>query len=284
MNNRINFSVLKNHQMIKSPNDTVIVDLKDNVLTITLNRPKVLNALNRDMAEALAAITQSINQKSNIRVVRIEGAGEHFMAGGDLKYFQTIKDNSSDRNAFANRFKDFIPDAQAPIQHLRNLSQPVVASVHGSVAGYGFSLMNACDMVVAANNTVFTIAYSLIGTSPDGGSSWTLPRIVGYRRAFELMALSDRFSAETALQYGLINEIAALDTVEKTVADLVKRLVSAPELAIAETKRLLARSPHQTLLEQLADEEVSFAQCAAHPDFEEGISAFLEKRSPRFNQ
>ena len=188
-----------------------------------------------------------------------------------------------DSKAFAEKFEKFVPEAQAPIRRLRSLRQPVLASVRGSAAGYGFSLMNACDMVIAADNAVFTIAYARIGISPDGGSSWTLPRIVGYRRAFELMALSDRFDAATALQFGLVNRVVALSDLDEETASLAGRLVAAPAVAIGNTKQLLALSPGRDLEEQLAAEGDSFVECAAQPDFEEGLNAFLEKRPAKFN-
>ena len=269
--------------MIESPNDTVQVELNNHLLTITLNRPDMMNALNRDMTTALGEITESIPKESDVRVVLLQGAGDHFMAGGDLKEFQVMRENVSDSKAFAKQFEEFVPEAQAPIRRLRSLRQPVLASVRGSAAGYGFSLMNACDMVIAADNAVFTIAYSRIGISPDGGSSWTLPRIVGYRRAFELMALSDRFDAATALQFGLVNRVVALSDLDEETASLAGRLVAAPAVAIGNTKQLLARSPGHNLEEQLAAEGGSFVECAAQPDFEEGLNAFLEKRPAKFN-
>ena len=269
--------------MIESPNDTVQVELNNHLLTITLNRPDMLNALNRDMTTALGTITESISKESDVRVVLLQGAGDHFMAGGDLKEFQVMRENAVDSKAFAKKFEKFVPEAQAPIRRLRSLRQPVLASVRGSAAGYGFSLMNACDMVIAADNAVFTIAYARIGISPDGGSSWTLPRIVGYRRAFELMALSDRFDAATALEFGLVNRVVALSDLDEETASLAGRLVAAPAVAIGNTKQLLARSPAHNLEEQLAAEGDSFVECAAQPDFEEGLNAFLEKRPAKFN-
>jgi len=269
--------------MIESPNDTVRVELDNHLLTITLNRPDMLNALNRDMTKALGVITEAIPQEPAVRVVLLQGAGDHFMAGGDLKEFQAMRENAPNSKAFAKKFEEFVPEAQAPILRLRSLRQPVLASVRGSAAGYGFSLMNACDMVIAADNAVFTIAYARIGISPDGGSSWTLPRIVGYRRAFELMALSDRFDAATALQFGLVNRVVGLSDLDQETASLAGRLVAAPAVAIGNTKQLLARSPGRNLEEQLAVEGDSFVECAAQPDFEEGLNAFLEKRSAKFN-
>ena len=157
--------------MIESPNETVRVESYENLLTITLTRPHALNSLNLDMTEALSTITAAIPQESNIRAVLLKGAGEHFMAGGDLKLFKKMHDNSPGRSSFAQLFKELMPKVQAPIRELRRLPQPVLASVQGSVAGYGFSLMNACDMVIAANNAIFTTAYARIGASPDGGST-----------------------------------------------------------------------------------------------------------------
>ena len=270
--------------MIESPNDTIKVELRESLLTVTLNRPTVLNVLNRDMTDALAVVAEQIISDSDVRVVLLRGAGNHFMAGGDLKWFQAMRDLAPNQTQFAREFEHLVPEAQKPIRLLRSIRQPVLASVRGSVAGYGFSLMNACDMVIAADDAVFTIAYSRIGTSPDGGSSWTLPRIVGYRRAFELMVLGDRFDAETALQFGLINRMVTVSNLEQETAALTKRFLNAPAFAIGNTKRLLAQSAHSNLEQQLSAESESFVQCTSHPDFEEGLTAFLEKRRARFNR
>ena len=159
----------------------------------------------------------------------------------------------------------------------------MLASVQGSVAGYGFSLMNACDMVIAANNTFFTIAYPRIGASPDGGSTWTLPRVIGYRRTFELMALGDKFDAPTAHAFGIVNQLTELGQLEKQTTELAQRLVAAPALAISNTKKLLFDSPGNSLEQQLSREGECFVECSEHADFEEGINAFLDKRSPNFN-
>ena len=270
--------------MIESPNDTVLVNLDDHLLTITLNRPTALNALNYDMNYALNQITKSIIDHSEVRVIIIRGAGDHFMAGGDLKSFKAKSDAEPDRVAFSAQFQELVLEAQKPIRLLRRMRQPVLASVHGSAAGYGFSLMNACDMVIAADNAVFTIAYSRIGVSPDGGSTWTLPRIVGYRRAFELMALSDRFDAETALRFGLVNNVVDLSILDVETTKLARQLASGSAYAIGNTKELLSRSSRLDLEEQLSAETVSFVDCASQPDFEEGLTAFIEKRPAQFNR
>ena len=195
------------------------------------------------MTDALCAITEQIPHNSDVRVILLQGAGDHFMAGSDLKSFQVMRNLTSDHARFVKNIKELVQQAQKPIRLLRDLRQPVLASVHGSVSGYGFSLMNACDMVIAADNTVFTSAYSQIGASPDGGSSWTLPRIVSYRRAFELMILGDRLDVTTALQFGLINKVVGTSRLKEETIALADRLVNAPALAIGNTKQLLSRAP-----------------------------------------
>ena len=270
--------------MIEPPNDTIAVELKNNLLTVTLNRPTVLNALNQDMINALTDVTQQIITDSDVRVVLLQGAGDNFMAGGDLKSFHEMRKLAPDQATFAKKFEQLVPEAQKPIRTLRKLRQPVLASVRGSVAGYGLSLMNACDMVIAADDAVFTVAYSRIGASPDGGSSLTLPSIIGYRRAFELMALGDRFDGNTALQFGLINKLVSISSFEEATAALAQRLLDSPAFAIGNMKQLLGRSSQTELEKQLSAEEISFVQCASHPDFEEGLLAFFEKRTAHFNR
>ena len=165
---------------------------------------------------------------------------------------------------------------------LRRAPKPVLAAVHGAVAGAGFSIMLACDLVLAAVGTQFSLAYSRIGVSPDGGATWFLPRLAGYQKALELMLLADTVDTETLLQLGVINRVVAADQLAAETEKLTRRLAVGPARAYAETKALVNRALHDGLAAHLEAEALAFARCAATADFAEGVTAFMEKRKPVF--
>jgi 2-(1,2-epoxy-1,2-dihydrophenyl)acetyl-CoA isomerase len=165
---------------------------------------------------------------------------------------------------------------------LRRAPKPVLASVHGTVAGAGVSLMAAADLALAAEGTKFMMAYSRIGTSPDGGATYFLPRVVGSRKALELMLLSDALDALDALRIGLVNWVVGAERLAGETEVIARRLAQGATRAFAETKRLVNESQDQTLAAQLGAEVEAFARCAATRDFAEGVSAFVEKRKPDF--
>jgi len=162
------------------------------------------------------------------------------------------------------------------------MPKPALASVAGACAGFGVSLMAACDLALVASDATFSLAYCRIGISPDGGSTWTLPRIVGRRRAFELALLGDRFGAEEALAMGLANRVVAPQALAAETEALARRLAAGPARALARTKALLEASPGATLAEQLEAEAAAFLDGVTEGEFEEGVRAFVEKRAPRF--
>ncbi len=268
--------------MISSPNPTVDVQTADGVCTITLNRPERLNAIDRDLAAALVHVTAAAGDDETIRAVVVRGTGDHFMAGGDLAFFKTWLDEDTDRSHQRDRFEGFVREAHPSILALREMRKPVIAGVQGAVAGFGVSLMLACDLVVAAEDAVFTLAYSLIGTSPDGSSTHMLPRVVGLKRAFEMMLLADRFGAAEAHEWGMINGVVPAAELDGAVAELAARLAAGPTHAYGNTKALLNATFDRPLEEQLDAEAANFADCAVTEDFAEGITAFLEKRAARF--
>ena len=250
------------------------------VLTLTLNRPKVLNAINGPLSEQLFDELATVENDARIRCVVIRGAGGNFMAGGDLKLFHGELDRESDeRRRF---FEKFVYQVHPLIQVIKRLPKPVVASVEGAVGGFGISLMLACDLVVAADSSFYTMAYCSIGTSPDGSSTYFLPRSVGLKKAMELALLCERFDAETAHDLGMVNWVVPHKTLVSETAKLSRRLANGPTRAYGNTKKLLNASLHSTLDDQLQSEAESFAACAGTSDFAEGITAFIEKRKAIF--
>lgn len=262
--------------------DTILVERDGPVATLTLNRPASLNVLDFAMMDGLVAATAALAADDALRVVIVRGAGGHFMAGGDIRTFAGELDRPpAERTA---RFQDLIHRLHAAIETLHGMPQVVVAQVHGAVAGFGLSLMNACDLVIAADTAYFASAYKAIATTPDGGGTWSLPRLVGLRRALEIMLVGDRFDAQQALAWGLVNRVVPAAELDATVRALAHGLAAGPVLAMRNTRRLLRDSGDRPLSGQLAAEAASFGACAATGDFREGISAFLEKRPARFGE
>jgi 2-(1,2-epoxy-1,2-dihydrophenyl)acetyl-CoA isomerase len=202
------------------------------------------------------------------------------MAGGDLHTFaEALSHPPAERQV---NFTNLILHLHAAIENFQRMPAPVVASAHGAVAGFGLSLMCACDLAIAADDAYFTSAYRHIALTPDGGLTHTLPRIVGVRKAMEIVLLGERFDAQEALRLGLVNRVVPAADLDTATAALVRALVAGPAHAIGNGKRLVNQSLGQSLPAQLQAEAVSFGECAAAADFVEGINAFLAKRPPRF--
>jgi 2-(1,2-epoxy-1,2-dihydrophenyl)acetyl-CoA isomerase len=263
-------------------NESVLleIDATSGIATITLNRPQALNALDVSMAAGLRDATFQVAHDAAIRAVIIQGAGDHFMAGGDIKTFHAALDEPSDQRR--KLFEQLIGEVHESVIRVRTMEKPVIASVRGAVAGFGLSLMNACDLALAAENSYFTLAYCHIGTSPDGGGTFGLPRLVGLKQAMEIALLGDRFNAQRALELGLVNRVVPLSDLTTASQAMATRLANGPTLALGRTKRLINESLDRTLPEQLLAEQNSFAACAMTQDFARGVRAFVEKRKPGF--
>jgi len=260
----------------------VLAATADGVSTITLNRPKALNALDRNLTVGLRDAVFAAEQDASVRCLVIRG-GEHFMAGGDLKWFdELVRSRASAENRI--QFEGFVNEVHALIISLRRMPKPAIAAVSGAAAGFGMSLMMACDLVIAADNAYFSLAYTLIGTSPDGGSTFALPRIVGAKKAMEIALLGERFDAATAERLGLVNRVVPFASLDRETTKLAARLAAGPTAVYGRTKALLNASLNASLESQLQREAEAFAQSAAEPDFAEGIRAFVEKRKPQWRR
>ena len=261
-------------------NQTVLSEVADGVAWLTLNRPDSLNALNPEMVDGLLAALPEFERDQAVRCLVIRGAGDHFMAGGDLKAFG--ENLHQPPEARRRHFEELIHHLHPAIVSLRRMPKPVLVSVQGAAAGFGLSLVLAADLAIAAEDAYFTLAYSLIGTSPDGGATYHLPRIVGLRKAMEIALLGDRFSASRAKKLGIVNWVVPPGALEPETAELAKRLAEGPTAALGRTKALLAASFDRSLEEQLGLEAESFAASAATEDFAEGVGAFVAKRKAAF--
>lgn len=254
----------------------VLYAVSDGVAAITFNRPQVMNALDAVTIRGFRAACERAETDDAARVVVLRGAGPAFVAGGDVA---TFRQNLA---GMATLVPELAGELHRGVLALRRAPKPVLAAVHGAVAGAGVSIMLACDLVLAAVGTQFSLAYSRIGVSPDGGTTWFLPRLVGYQRAMELMLLADNVDAVAMQTLGVVNRVIAAEQLAAETEKLARRLAAGPAHAYAETKALVNRALHDGLAAHLDAEALAFARCAATPDFAEGVTAFVEKRKPEF--
>jgi 2-(1,2-epoxy-1,2-dihydrophenyl)acetyl-CoA isomerase len=250
----------------------VEVSREGSVQTITLNRPDVLNALNRAMHESLAAALKEARDP-DVRAVVVTGAGRGFCVGQDLGEFREAAGDIS-----ARLRRSYHPNVLA----VRALEKPVIAAVNGAAAGAGLSFACACDVRVAAASATFVPAFINIGLIPDSGGSFFVHRLLGYARAFEWMTSGRRLSAAEAHAWGLVSEVVEDERLPERAAELARELAAMPTRGVAMTKRLLDGAAARTLEEQLELEAQLQAAATQTEDFREGVAAFLEKREPRF--
>jgi 2-(1,2-epoxy-1,2-dihydrophenyl)acetyl-CoA isomerase len=242
------------------------------VLTITLNRPDVLNALNTVVHKALGAALKDARD-AEVRAVVLTGAGRGFCVGQDLTEFQEAAGD------IAGRLREtYHPNVRA----IRALEKPVIAAVNGAAAGAGLSLACACDIRIAADVVSFVPAFINIGLVPDSGGSYFIARLLGPARAFEWMSSGRKLSAAEAHAWGLVSEVVEADTLPARAAELAAQLAALPTRGIGMTKRLFDAAPTATLEEQLEREAQLQAAATETEDFREGVTAFLEKRPPAF--
>lgn len=258
----------------------VLINIEHNVGYIVFNRPEYLNAFNLDLAQQFLQAIEAFRKDQNVRSVVIRGAGRVFSAGGDVREMLENVTDGQDRAAF---FRSPLSAFNKMVLSIRNIPKPVLAAVHGAVAGVGFNVMLACDLKIAREGTKFTQAFINLGLSPDGSGTYFLPRLIGYARTCELAMLPTEIDARTALNWGLINWMAPADTFEAETKRIAERLAEAPAAAIGRAKSLLNRTYERSLEEQMEAERLAQVENAACADFEEGLKAFVEKRQPRFN-
>jgi 2-(1,2-epoxy-1,2-dihydrophenyl)acetyl-CoA isomerase len=252
--------------------DTVLTARADGVLTITLNRPDVLNAFDTAMhADLRAALEEAAGPE--VRAVVLTGAGRGFCVGQDLGEFSEHPDIA------ASLRERYHPNVLA----IRRLEKAVIAAVNGPAAGAGLSLACACDLRIASDVAVFVPAFIAIGLVPDAGGAYFLQRLLGTARAFELMASGRRLGAREALEWGLVSEVVDAEQFEDRVAEVAREWAARPTRGVALTKRLFDAAERASLEETLELEAELQAAATQTEDFAEGVAAFLEKRDPRFS-
>ncbi len=242
------------------------------VLTITLNRPDVLNAFTRGMHKAFASALEEAGA-AEVRAVVITGAGRGFCVGQDLTEFREASGDIA-----SHLEHNYHPNIRA----IRALEKPVIAAINGPAAGAGLSLACACDLRIAADDATFVPAFVSIGLIPDSGGTYFVRRLLGTARAFELFGTGRRLTSAEAQAWGLVNEVVESASLATRAAELAAELAALPTRAVGMTKRLFDHAEHATLEEQLALEAKLQAEATQTADFREGVAAFLEKRAPRF--
>jgi 2-(1,2-epoxy-1,2-dihydrophenyl)acetyl-CoA isomerase len=253
------------------------VEVAEGVARVTLNRPESFNAMNMEMCRELAALALDCQEREDVRAVLITGAGKAFCAGGDLASFQAQGDG------LTRHVTEMATVLHVAISRLARMEAPVVAAVNGVAAGAGFSLVTACDLVLAAESARFTMAYTRAGLSPDGSGTYFLPRIVGLRRAMEMALTNPVLSASEAQAWGIVNRVLPDDACLDEAGRLARSLAAGPTRAYGAVKKLLATSFDDSLEGQLERETHYIAEMTRTADAREGIAAFLEKRRPTFS-
>jgi len=250
----------------------VDVTREGSVLTITLNRPDVLNALNSSVHQGIFDALERA-QHPSVRAVVITGAGRGFCVGQDLQEFSSGAGDVAD-NLRRNYHRNVLA--------IRALQKPVIAAVNGAAAGAGMSLALACDVRIAADSASFVPAFIKIGLVPDSGATWLARRLLGTARAFEWLTTGRRLSAEEARDWGLVSEVVAADHFAERAQEVAQLFAAMPTRAVWHSKRLLDAAETTTFAEQLELEAVTQDELTQTPDFREGVAAFLEKREAAF--
>ncbi len=254
--------------------DTVLQERSEGVLTLTLNRPDALNAFTVEMKEALLASLKDAARDREVRVLVLTGAGRAFSAGQDLKERQgpDVNDLGTELRTRYNPI----------ILAMRRLEKPIIGAINGVAAGAGISVALACDIVIASEKASFIEAFTRVGLVPDTGSSWFLPRLVGYARAAEMMFSADPVDATTAERIGLVNRVVAAEDLASEASAMAVKLAQSAPLALALAKRALNRAL-DTSLEEALDFEAQLQSVAGRSnDHREGVTAFVEKRPANF--
>ncbi|MFV8828852.1 enoyl-CoA hydratase/isomerase family protein [Alkalihalobacterium sp. APHAB7] len=254
----------------------VVLTVENHVGVVTMNRPEAGNALDLQMAKELMEVAIHCSENDEIRAVVITGVGNKFSVGGDLKSF------AKEGDEIGTHLKNVTAYLHQAISYFARMNKPFIGAVNGIAAGAGMSLACACDLVYASNNSKFVMAYNKIGLTPDGSGSYFLPRIVGMKRALELMYTNRMLNAQEANEWGIVNDVVPEADLMNVVMELAENLAKGPVHAFGATKKLFAHSLQETLESQMAIEATSLSERAISQEGQEGIQAFLEKREADF--
>ena len=248
--------------------------IQDQVCTIKLNRPKVFNSFNKDMALELQSVLDDCEKNTEVRAILLTGEGKAFCAGQDL---QEITDPDGPE------LSTIVREHYNPIiERIRSIEKPIVCAVNGVAAGAGANIALACDISIAGESVAFIQAFSNIGLIPDSGGTFFLPRIIGMQKATALMMLADKVMSADAEKMGMIYKVCADESLMEETLKVAKKLAALPTIGLGLTKRALNKSITNDLTAQLALEDALQTAAGKTYDYNEGVAAFLEKRKPKF--
>lgn len=250
----------------------LVYQVENGVAWLRLNRPQSRNAINATMRGALAEAVKRAERSPEVRAVVVTGEGQAFCAGADVREFQ-------ERTGVVEAIRG---EYELILQHLQGMPKPTIAAVNGAAAGIGASLAFACDLRYAVPEASFVEAFVKIGLAVDGGASWLLPRLIGTGKALEMCYTGEPLGAEEALRLGLVNRLLGPEELEPAVRRLAERLASGPAAALGAIKRSVNFAMSASLEEAMEFEFELQGVMMETEDFREGVSAFLEKRSPKF--
>jgi 2-(1,2-epoxy-1,2-dihydrophenyl)acetyl-CoA isomerase len=254
---------------------TVSVDKKGAVAVITLSRADNANTLNLEMGMDLLAAALACERDTTTRAVILTGAGQNFCFGGDLRSM------SAKNHAVGAYMREAVSYMNSAISHFMRMDAPVIAAVNGTAAGAGVGFAVMADLTLAAKSAKFNLAYTSVGLTPDAGTTFLLPRIIGVKRTMEMLLLNRSISADEALEWGLVNQVVADAELASEAMNLAQQLAEGPMRAFGKSKRLIAHALG-ALETQLALEGETIAAQAGTAEAQEGVAAFLAKRKPGF--
>jgi len=254
--------------------ESILLAVHENLAIIKLNRPKVYNSFNREMAFAMQAALDQCAIDNEVRAILITGEGKAFSAGQDLAEV-TDPNGPTMQNILEEHYNPII-------RRIRSIEKPIMAAVNGVAAGAGANIALACDVVIAASSASFIQAFSKIGLIPDSAGTFFLPRLIGFQKASALMMLGEKVSASDAEKMGMIYKVIADETMLEESIKIATTLSQMPTRGLALTKNALNQSLSHTLEEQLSTEEKLQIEAGSSHDYKEGIHAFMEKRTPVF--
>ncbi len=255
--------------------DTVDLKLKQQCAYITLNRPERLNSFDMKLGIELHQVLKNISDNDEIKVVILQGIGKGFCGGGDVKEMN----NANNKPQF---LRDLTKAIHKCVLEMRNMEKPIIAAVNGAAFGAGFSLMLACDIIIADKKAKFGTAFIGIGLAPGCGTQ-LLTKLIGYQKACEFILTSKIFTAEEAEKLGIINKAVSSDELEREIEYFIEIFQNFPSIAVGKAKMLINRSLDNSTEQHLELESITAAFTAGTKDFSEGVKAFVEKRKPKFS-
>lgn len=258
--------------------ETLRLEIENSVATLTLNRPKAMNAMNAALFTELYDALLECDQRADVKVILLTGAGAVFSAGGDVKLFASL--GEANERTIAGHVERF----HRSISLMRHSPKALIAAINGAAAGGGLSLALACDVVLCSDQALFYPAYTQLGISPDGGMSYMLPQLIGAKNALYHLWSGEPLSADQALALRLVQKVFPEQTLLTEARALAQKIAHGPQAAIAATKRLIQQGLNTSLESHLEEEARSFSQLATSEDFKEGVRAFMEKRAPLFKR